>query len=68
MAGMARALWIEANKARRDAIIEAVRTGATYASVGQRFGISGARVCQIAAMYGIKRKVGRKAGGDVADA
>ena len=44
---------MRANPERDAAIVEAINSGATYESIGQRFGISRARVQQIAKRLGL---------------
>lgn len=56
---MSRAEYLQMHRERRELILAEVRAGKkTYAEIGEQFGVSGARITQIAAAAGIKRKRG----------
>ena len=56
---MTRAEYLQMHRERRDLIVAEVRAGTkTYAQIGDQFGVSGARVSQIATKAGIKRPLG----------
>ena len=55
---MSRAEYLQMHRERRELILADVRAGRTYAQIAAQFGVSGARVSQIAAAAGIKRKRG----------
>lgn len=53
---MKRADYLQMHRERRDLIVAEVKAGKTYAAIGKQFGVTGARVAQIAAKAGITRK------------
>lgn len=53
---MNRADYLQMHRERRELILAAVRTGKVYREVAKMFGISNARVTQIAQGAGIVRK------------
>ena len=56
---MTRAEYLQMHRERRDLIVAEVKAGTkTYAQIGDQFGVSGARVSQIATKAGIKRPLG----------
>ena len=55
---MTRADYLQMHRERRELILADVRAGKTYEAVGKFFGISGARVAQIANKAGIVRSRG----------
>ena len=62
---MTRAEYLQMHRERRELILADVRAGKTYAEIAAAYGISGARVSQIAATAGIKRKLGGNRRGGV---
>lgn len=56
---MTRAEYLQMHRERRELIVAEVKAGhSTYAQIGAAYGVSGARVAQIAAKAGIKRPLG----------
>lgn len=53
---ISRTEYLAERKARREAILDAIRGGTSYRKIGEQFGISGARVAQIASKAGISRR------------
>lgn len=53
-----RAEYLQMHRERRELILAEVRAGRTYADIGRQFGISKARISQLAAAAGINRKRG----------
>ena len=62
---MTRAEYLQMHRERRALILADVRAGKTYAEIGEQFGVSGARVSQIATKAGIKRPLGGSRRGGV---
>ena len=53
---MSRAEYLQMHLERRELIVAAVRAGTPYSKIGEQFGISKARISQIAAKAGVSRK------------
>lgn len=53
---MSRADYLQMHRERRELIVAEVKAGRTYASIAEQFGVSRARVSQIAAKAGVSRK------------
>ena len=53
---MSRAEYLQMHRERREKILAAVRAGTPYRQIGETFGISKARISQIAAKAGVSRK------------
>ena len=53
---MSRADYLQMHRERRELIVAAVRAGTPYSKIGEQFGISNARISQLAAKAGVNRK------------
>ena len=53
---MTRGDYLQMYRERRELIVAEVKAGRTYASIAEQFGVSRARVSQIAAKAGVSRK------------
>ncbi len=59
---MSRADYLQMHRERRELIVAEVKSGrSTYAQIGAAYGVSAARVAQIAAKAGVSRKQGKPA-------
>lgn len=59
---MSRAEYLQMHRERRELIVAEVKAGrSTYAKIGAAYGVSAARVAQIAAKAGVSRKQGKPA-------
>lgn len=53
---MTRADYLQMHRERRELIVAAVRAGTPYSKIGEQFGISNARISQLASKAGVSRK------------
>ena len=53
---MTRGDYLQMHRERRELIVAEVKAGKPYASIAEQFGVSRARVSQIAAKAGVSRK------------
>ena len=53
---MSRAEYLQMHRERRELIVAAVRAGTPYSKIGEQFGISKARISQLASKAGVSRK------------
>ena len=58
---MSRADYLQMHRERRELIIAEVQAGTPYSKIGETFGISNARISQLASKAGVSRKQGKPA-------